>query len=1709
MKSLLLTCMMLLALISFAQAQIWNGSVNNVWTNPLNWTPNVVPTATSVITLNGTGFSPKLQGNTSVGAIANATGVTLDFNGFSLTVGGVNAFTTIGGATLINSNAGTDIILNLNQGSAGYYSLFTGSTVNDKITFNITGVDPFYEGTAANTFNGDVVMNINGSAIIYTSYTAISQYNGNFNYTRTVAGSNYLFNQGGNVTGNVNIQNAVGGLTSMGYTLVNTTIDGTLTVNLSDPIPAAFVMSRLKNLTTGGTINVQNSLAFTIQNDSLKIASLTVQGYEGNAFASLIENMIEGNVTIEDDIAYSSGYDTRIYNNFITGTSTFTQKGSNTFYEAYIASGANVFTGNTVFNLNSSGSLYLCHLDNSTFNGNLTINRTVAGTTNAFNLGVNINGNFTYNNIASGDNNIGNTAFLSNVTGTVNMNVNLTSLAEFNLLRMKNLVGGGKINVQNSRGFNVRNDSLIVDSFSVVSYRGNQFAYLYNNQINGHVTIADSITYSSGFYTRIQNNTITGNTNFRVYGANPFYEASAASNPNTFNGNLTLNIFSSASVYTSYDAKSTINGNFTVHRTGAGFTRLFANGASIGGNFLYTKNAGGASDLGLLGNKTSIGGTINMNVTQTTGDDFSMHRIQNLTNGGSITIQDIKAPSIKQDSLLTTSFSITGYGGNAYAYIHNNQITGNFTLQDVAAYSGGYHTTMQNNTVTGNSTFTILGTNYLQEASAGGLPNIFNGNVIFNANGNGAVYISHDAKSTFNGNLTINRTVAGVTQAFNFGAIITGNLSYAKNNFSGASLFGHLSRKTSIGGTVNMNVNQTTGDPFNMYWLVNSTNGGSINVQNTQAFDVRNDSLLVTSMNITGYGGTAYASFHNNQLTGNLTLQDIAAFGGGYHTTMQNNTIIGNSIFTVLGSNYLHEASATSQPNVFNGNVTFNGNGSGAVYISHDSKSTFNGNLTINRTVAGVTQAFNFGASITGNLSYTKNNFSGNSLFGHLSRKTDIGGTVNMIVTQTATDDFDMFWLVNNTNGGTINVQTTRAFNVQKDSLKVIDLILNNYGSNAYTYLNDNQIEGNLSTADNVTYGGGYHTTFARNTIFGNSSITINGANVFYDATAANTGNTYLGNVTYTRNGGAMNIGTVDTNSYAGNLVFNNATALPITAELIKFIGSTNTIIDQLGTGPIIIQKPIINKSSSARVTLNKPVLVTTSCTFVTGYINSTSTNSLIFPDNIGHTGAADNSHVVGCVTKAGNDAFTFPVGNGIGYHPLSISAPATVTDTFQSCIILKHPNDDGYNVTSKDASIIQIAPYHYWTLNQISGMNSEAVTLGWSNPCVNAGIANLPGMVVARWNSISGPQWNNLGNSGTSGTASFGSVTQTGTTANYGVFALATTTPLNAWQITAVSATASTVCNGTPTTLSATGASTYNWMPGNLSGSSVIVTPSTTTTYTVTGTSATGCITTATKTITVNPVPPTGTTTSATVICFGSSVTIAGTGANTYTWMPGSLSGSSITVSPTSTTTYTVTGTFTATGCTKTAIRLITVNPLPIVGTTVTNATICVGTSTSITGTGANTYTWNPGGLSGTSVTVSPATTTTYTVTGTNTTTGCTNTSTRTITVNPLPIVSTTVTLTTVCLGSPTTITGTGATTYTWMPGSLSGTSVTVSPITTTTYTVTGTNANGCVNTATRTITVNPLPTVGTTVTNATICAGTSTSITGTGANTYTWNPG
>jgi len=316
------------------------------------------------------------------------------------------------------------------------------------------------------------------------------------------------------------------------------------------------------------------------------------------------------------------------------------------------------------------------------------------------------------------------------------------------------------------------------------------------------------------------------------------------------------------------------------------------------------------------------------------------------------------------------------------------------------------------------------------------------------------------------------------------------------------------------------------------------------------------------------------------------------------------------------------------------------------------------------------------------------------------------------------------------------------------------------------------------------------------------------------------------------------------------------------------------------------------------------------------------------------------------------------------------------------------------------------------------------------------------------------------------------------------------------------ISASASTICSGSSSTLTASGAANYIWSTGATT-SSISVSPATTTTYTVTGTTGTCTGTPQTITITVNPTPTVTVSASATTICSGTSTTLTASGATTYSWSNGSTA-SSITVSPGSTKTYTVTGS--AGGCSSAPQTItITVNPTPNVTASAVPASICSGSSSTLTASGAANYTWSTGATTS-SISVTPGATTTYTVTGSSAA-GCSEQKTITVTVDPTPTVAVSATAGTICSGSSSTLTASGATSYSWSTGATTS-SITVSPGSTTTYTVMGTT---CSNTDTKTITivVNPTPTVIISAGPGTICSGSSTTLTASGATNYTWSTG
>ncbi len=181
---------------------------------------------------------------------------------------------------------------------------------------------------------------------------------------------------------------------------------------------------------------------------------------------------------------------------------------------------------------------------------------------------------------------------------------------------------------------------------------------------------------------------------------------------------------------------------------------------------------------------------------------------------------------------------------------------------------------------------------------------------------------------------------------------------------------------------------------------------------------------------------------------------------------------------------------------------------------------------------------------------------------------------------------------------------------------------------------------------------------------------------------------------------------------------------------------------------------------------------------------------------------------------------------------------------------------------------------------------------------------------------------------------------------------------------------------------------------------------------------------------------------------------------------------------------------------------------------TVIPSSTVVCGSapaSLSATGPANAIYVWEPGTLSGPSQTVSITGNTTYTVTGT--TSGCTNSQTVDLFYLSSPIITLSPSLPSICKGDSITITatianGTTPYIYAWSNGDYTP-SIKVSPSVNTIYSVTGTDYNGCFDTQTTIVVVNAVPVISISSSSSSLCAGSSATLTASGALTYTWDAG
>ncbi len=313
----------------------------------------------------------------------------------------------------------------------------------------------------------------------------------------------------------------------------------------------------------------------------------------------------------------------------------------------------------------------------------------------------------------------------------------------------------------------------------------------------------------------------------------------------------------------------------------------------------------------------------------------------------------------------------------------------------------------------------------------------------------------------------------------------------------------------------------------------------------------------------------------------------------------------------------------------------------------------------------------------------------------------------------------------------------------------------------------------------------------------------------------------------------------------------------------------------------------------------------------------------------------------------------------------------------------------------------------------------------------------------------------------------------------------------------------------------------TYSWNPGG--NTMATATGLTAGIYTVTVTDHNGCTATASVTLT-QPILLSVTAVGSNVSCNGGNngtgtvTQSGGTSPYTYLWSGG---GTNNTKTGMTAGSYTVTVTD-HNGCTATVAITITQPPLLTATIIITSNVTCNGYNTGILtanpsgGTPIYTYLWSPGGETNATATGLSAGSYTLTVTDSH---GCTATTNTIITQPPLLTLTITGTTNVSCaVGNNGTITfssggGTPAYTYLWNPGG--GTSDPATGLTAGTYTVKVTDANGCIATASATITQPPVLAVTATVTAEVSCNGGNngsaacTATGGTSPFTYSWSGG
>jgi hypothetical protein len=326
-------------------------------------------------------------------------------------------------------------------------------------------------------------------------------------------------------------------------------------------------------------------------------------------------------------------------------------------------------------------------------------------------------------------------------------------------------------------------------------------------------------------------------------------------------------------------------------------------------------------------------------------------------------------------------------------------------------------------------------------------------------------------------------------------------------------------------------------------------------------------------------------------------------------------------------------------------------------------------------------------------------------------------------------------------------------------------------------------------TALNETYSG----SSAQNTITGSTGAPASGF------AAWPTSSTLVKNVIFNNSAGVTlsNSRTINTtlqllsgtiNNTTNNLTMASGSTIEKTNGSLSaapvFAGTVNLLYSENATGitntgnEVPISTSVINNvtlDNSNNVNLNSDMSINGVFDFNAGLLKCQNSKVLTFNQGSSHIGAGGLSYVVGKVSKIGNTAFTFPIGNDLLFRSVSISAPSNSTDKFSAQYFRSNPTP--LFGTGKDLTLNNVSKLEYWDVSKDAGTSSVSVSLDWE--ATMSGVTNASDLRVAHWNS-SLSKWEDLGKTNAiSANSTIGFVTSN-VTSNFSPFTLGSATSVN-----------------------------------------------------------------------------------------------------------------------------------------------------------------------------------------------------------------------------------------------------------------------------------------------------------------------------------------